>query len=100
LPEYRLSNQARLDLRAIARYSFETWGIDQAHRYTDDLLKCFERIAGSPLIGRPCDRVRKGYRRMEHGRHVIFYRPDSDGLFIGRILHQRMLPNLRVIDNS
>jgi toxin ParE1/3/4 len=100
LRRYRLSNQARADLREIIRYTFETWGIDQARRYAGDLLKCFERVAESPSIGRPCDQLQKGYRRLEHGRHVVFYRVDQDGVFIGRILHQRMLPNLGVIEDS
>jgi toxin ParE1/3/4 len=82
------------------RYTFQTWGIDQAHRYSDNLLQCFETIAESPLIGRPCDRVQKGYRRREHGRHVVFYREDQEGVFIGRVLHQRMLPDQRVMDDS
>lgn len=93
MPDYRLSNQARSDLRGIARYTLETWGMEQARRYTDSLLGCFQKIAGAPLIGRPCDRVQKGYHRFEHGRHVIFYRPDQNGVFIARILHQRMMPS-------
>ena len=100
MPRYHLSNQARADLRNIARYTTQKWGIDQARRYTDSLLQCLERIAGSPLLGRPCDQIQKGYRRMEQGRHVVFYRQDENGVFIGRILHQSMLPDERVMDNS
>ena len=100
MPRYRLANRARADLREIVRYTFHAWGLEQAQRYTKDLLQCFERIAELPLLGRPCDRVQKGYRRLEHGRHVIFYRLDGDGVFIGRILHQRMLPDDRVMDQS
>jgi plasmid stabilization system protein ParE len=29
---------------------------------------------------------------MEIGRHVIFYRLESKGISVSRILHQRMLP--------
>lgn len=100
MPRYRLSNQARADLRDIARYTTLKWGIDQARRYTNGLLQCLERIAGSPLLGRPCDRVQKGYRRIEQGRHAVFYRREEDGVFIGRILHQRMLPEERVMDGE
>jgi toxin ParE1/3/4 len=100
LAKYSLSNKARADLKEIARYTFKTWGIDQAHRYNDALLKCLQMIADTPLIGRPCNQVHTEYRRIEHARHVVFYRPDSDGVFIGRILHQRMLPTAQVIDAS
>lgn len=100
MPKYRLSNQARADLREIVRYTFEKWGAEQAGLYGCDLVQCFARIAESPRIGRPCDSAGKGYRRLEHERHVVFYRQDEDGVFIVRILQQRMLPNLRVIDGS
>lgn len=30
-------------------------------------------LAESPMMGRPCGSVRRGYRRMEHDHHVIFY---------------------------
>ena len=50
-------------------------------------------------MGRPCDHIQKGYRRMEQGRHVVFYRQDENGVFIVRILHQSMLPDERVMDH-
>jgi len=36
--------------------------------------------------------IRAGLRRMEHGSHVIFYRWLPEGIFIVRVLHERMLP--------
>lgn len=100
LPEYRLSNKARADLKEIARYTFKNWGIDQARRYNDGLLKRFQTIAESPLIGRRCDEIQAGYRRMEHARHVVFYRQDGNGVLISRILHQRMMPGQQAFADS
>lgn len=97
---YRFSKLARLDLIDIADYTVDTWGQEQALRYLDSLEDCFDRIVQAPHIGRPCDLVRPGYRRMEHGRHVIFYRADGDGIFISRILHQRMLPSKHLIEDE
>jgi len=37
---------------------------------------------------------------MEHGRHVIFYRLEGTGIFVGRILHQGMLPKGHVIEEN
>jgi toxin ParE1/3/4 len=91
---------ARLDLIEIADYTVDTWGLKQANRYVDGLVDCFERLARSPGIGRPCDRIRPGYRRMEHEMHVVIYRADQDGVFISRILHQRMLPNRHLIEDE
>jgi toxin ParE1/3/4 len=100
VPEYRLSRRARLDLIEIADYTVDTWGVEQAYRYLDSLEACFEQLARTPAMGRPCAMVRPGYRRMEHQKHVIFYRAKKKGVFIGRILHERMLPGGRLIDDS
>jgi plasmid stabilization system protein ParE len=39
-------------------------------------------------------------RRLEYGRHVVFYRVEANGIVISRILHQRMLPELQSIDKD
>ncbi len=100
MPRYRLSRMARLDLFDIADSTLATWGEEQALRYLDGLEECFHLLAESPEIGRACDRVRPGYRRHEHQKHAIFYRPDGEDVLIGRILHQRMLPDRRLLDAS
>ena len=100
MPEYRLSRLARLDLIEIADYTVDTWGADQANRYLDRLEACFRQLAETPEIGRPCATVRPGYRRMEHQKHVIFYRAKKKGVLIGRILHQRMMPGRHLMDDA
>lgn len=98
LSVYRLSELAQLDLFDIADYTFETWGEEQTYRYIGDLEACLKRLAHSPGLGRPCEDIRSGYRRLEHQKHVIFYRVDGEGVFIIRILHQRMLPRLHSLE--
>src|SRR6185437_15532063 len=65
-----------------------TWGEEQTVRYLEDLEKCCHQLAANPGLGRACDHIRSGLRRMEHGRHVIFYRIQATGMVISRILHQ------------
>lgn len=98
--KYRFSKLARLDLIEVGDYTLDQWGIDQANRYLDSLEKCFDLIAANPEIGRKCDKLRKGYRRIEHERHVIFYRGDKEGVLIVRILHLRVLPENRAMDEQ
>jgi plasmid stabilization system protein ParE len=43
--------------------------------------------------------VLPGLRRMEHGKHVIFYWRATLGTLVSRILHQRMLPSPPVFDD-
>ncbi len=92
MPGYRFSKQARLDLIEIADYTLDRWGLKQAERYLDGLDDCFKRLVQTPQMGRSFDQIRAGYRRIEHGKHVIIYRPDAEGILICRILHHSMLP--------
>jgi len=94
-----LSRLAEADLVDIGIYTPRTWGEEQTVRYLEDLEKCCHQLAANPGLGRACDHIRSGLRRMEHGRHVIFYRIQATGMVISRILHQRMLPERQNIDD-
>jgi toxin ParE1/3/4 len=97
---FRLSRQAEADLLAIGAYTIRTWGVDQAVRYIDDLEACCRMLDANPALGLVCDDIRPGLRRMERGRHVIFYRQGSGGILVSRILHSRMLPEEQAIDDE
>ena len=84
----------------IGTYTLHTWGEDQTIRYIDGLESCCQRLAENPRLGRACDHIRPGLRRMEHGRHVVFYRKEAGGILVSRILHQRMLPERQSIDEE
>ena len=64
------------------------------------LEQCCRLLADNPALGRPCDNVRPGLRRMEQGKHVVFYRGDTGGILISRILRQGMLPERQAIDDE
>jgi toxin ParE1/3/4 len=89
---FRFSRRAEADLLGIAKYTLRTWGKAQTARYIGDLEVFCQTLADNPALGRPCDDVRPGLRRMEYGKHVVFYRQDRSGILISRILHQSMLP--------
>jgi plasmid stabilization system protein ParE len=39
-------------------------------------------------------------RRIEFGKHVVFFRLTRSGVRIGRVLHQRMLPSRHSFEDS
>ena len=97
---FRFSRRAEADLLSIADYTLRTWGEAQADRYIGELETCCQMLADNPRLGRPCDEVRPGLRRMEHGKHVVFYRLQKPGgIIVVRILHQRMLPERQAIED-
>jgi toxin ParE1/3/4 len=79
-------------LLSIGDYTIRTWGEAQAVRYLNALEASCQTLAGNPALGCACDNIRPSLRRMEHGRHVVFYRQVAGGILVSRILHQRMLP--------
>lgn len=77
---------------AIGAYTLRTWGEAQAIRYLNELEACCRQLANNPTSGRSCNDVRAGLYRLEQGKHVIFFRRESGGILVSRILHERMLP--------
>ena len=84
----------------IGKYTLRTWGKTQTTRYIRELEVFCQTLADNPALGRTCDDVRPGLRRLEHGKHVVFYRQDLTGILVSRILHQSMLPDRHDVGNQ
>ena len=95
----RFSQRAESDLLSIGNFTLRTWGKAQTMRYLTELEGCCQTLFDNPALGRICDYIRPGLRRVEHGSHVVFYRQQRDGVLISRILRQRMLPKKHPIDD-
>ena len=89
---FRFSIRAERDLMDLTRYSLAMWGDEQTLLYLSDLEDCCQKLADQPSLGRACEEIRPGLRRMEHASHVIFFRLEPEGIMISRVLHQCMLP--------
>ena len=86
-----LTNKAKSDLKAIGLYTQDTWGKRQRDRYLAAVDKAFHALATDHMKGRDCGYIRKGYRKYQVGKHVIFYREiDASLIEIVRILHEKM----------
>lgn len=96
----RFSRRAETDLLSIFAYTLRTSGEDQAVRYVDDFEACCQMLADNPMLGRACEYDRSCPRGMERGRHVVFYRKDTGGILVSRILHRHMLPERQPIDDE
>jgi toxin ParE1/3/4 len=89
----RYARAAATDLGGIGIYTRKTWGKTQELKYLDMLESSCERLAETPLLGRKCDEISPGLRRMEVGQHIIFYREGDSGIVVVRVLHRAMLPS-------
>lgn len=89
---YELTALAEEDLRAIARYTIGTWGIEQAKLYEGLLLKRFQEIVQGNITPRVFLKNRPDllFTHCEH--HYIFYwQPkDREKPIILAVLHEKM----------
>ena len=90
MAEYRFSSRAASDLDAIAEYTIERFGIEQARRYRDELRACFDQLVDNPGLGRRAEQLGVGLRRYEHRSHIIFFQAVDTDIHIVRVLHYRM----------
>ena len=97
---FRFSRRAEAALLGIAEYTLRTWGKDQTALYLNELEACCRRLADSPALGRACDEIRPGLHRLEHGKHVVFFRQERGGILVSRILHEGMLPERHPIEDQ
>ena len=96
MKDIRLSRRAETDLRKIRTYTVSQFGIEQADRYLSNIQEAFNILLTHPKAGKPADDVRKGYRMLGIGSHVIYYALNDDYIDIAAILHQRMNPILQL----
>jgi toxin ParE1/3/4 len=79
---------------SIVDYTLRNWGESQCAGYVDELEKTFQWLADNPAAGRASDGIRAGLRRLESGRHVVFFVAKDYGARIVRILHDQMQHDL------
>lgn len=86
--KFRLSNQARLDLRQAYRYSVVNFGGEQADRYLLRLDDIFEVLCRQPEAGHLANiEALPETRKILSDKHYIFYDPTYGFIAILRIFH-------------
>jgi toxin ParE1/3/4 len=76
---FRFSHRAEADLFNIGLYTIRTWGEIQTDRYIRQLEDSCQLLGNNPALGRACDEIRQGLRRMKQGKHIVFYREELGG---------------------
>ena len=91
-PVVDFAAEARKDLADIAAYTRDTWGVQQAIRYSGLLDNCFEDIAANHAVSKLYNRKFPNIRMCRCERHRIFFvRPEQlKKAIIIAILHERM----------
>ncbi len=86
---YKLSENAKADLKRIYHRGLAEHGEAQADRYYAALIARFEQIAEQPNLYQAVEHIRKGYRRSVSGVDSIYYVVNGDAVEIMNILGQQ-----------
>lgn len=87
---YDLTARAAADLKEIGRYTKETWELEQARRYREELEIALQKLSLSPNVGRQREAIAPGVRSFRVAAHIAFYIQRKDGITILRLLHPSM----------
>jgi toxin ParE1/3/4 len=85
---------SRRDMDEIWNYIAED-NVVAADALINEFLQTTKALADNPELGRRREDMPNGMRSLHVGNYVIFYRPDSDGVTVIRVLHgARDLPEM------
>jgi len=87
---YRLSPEAAKDILLIREYTQKKWGSSQAVKYINEIENKCKELSENPQLGRERPEIKLGYRSINEGKHIIFYRCSHSDIDILRVLHTRM----------
>jgi toxin ParE1/3/4 len=91
MASYRISEDAKADLRRIYRHGVREYGEALADQYYDAIFNRFEKLAEQPYLYQAVDEIRDGYRRSVCGVDSIYYRIEDETVEIMAILGQQDL---------
>lgn len=83
------SPKAKSDLSDIWDYTLVEWGIEQAEKYVRELWGAIQAQALDTSTSVDISDVRRRYRKVRSGSHVIFFKLTDSEIDVVRILHQR-----------
>jgi toxin ParE1/3/4 len=84
---YRLTRQAKSDIKAIIRYTDENFGADQTEAYLAGLYDSFELLTANPKMGHEWSANR---RRYIYRMHAVYYRITASDILVTQIRHTAM----------
>jgi toxin ParE1/3/4 len=80
---------AELDLDHLFWYTARTWGVEQANRYSEELIEVVDRLADFPMLGRDSTDLGSGLRTLVVMRHIVVYGVFENRVLIYRVLNER-----------
>ncbi len=90
MPTYRLSKDAKQDLKEVTRYTLNKWGEDALKKYIGGLTKTFEAIGAGDVHIREFSNRFPELLVTKYRYHYVFYFADGlDKAGIIGVIHER-----------
>jgi toxin ParE1/3/4 len=87
---YKLSSKAEFDLEVMYEFGISKFGLIQAQKYFLEMHETFELLGRNVNLGRDASDYIADLIRFSFKSHTIFYLISANGIFIVRVLSQRM----------
>ncbi|NDV14862.1 hypothetical protein GO009_02395 [Muricauda sp. TY007] len=87
---YKLSNKAETDLAEMYEFGIYKFGLLQAQRYFNGMHEVFGVLAENIDLGCDASEFIGDLKRFSYKAHTIFYFQTTSGIFVLRVLSQRM----------
>ena len=87
---YKLSNKTEIDLAEMYEFGIYKLGLPQAQQYFYGMHEAFNLLAENINLGRDASEFIADLKRFSFKAHTIFYLQTTSGIFILRVLSQRM----------
>ena len=87
---YKLSRTAEIDLTEMYEFGIHEFGLSQAQEYFLAMHEAFKVLAKNKDLGRDASEFIVDLKRFSFKAHTIFYLQTLSGIFVIRVLSQRM----------
>ena len=96
MPSYRFTQDARVDLLNIRKYTLKTWGREQSTKYLQELNNTLQLLSDSPSIGIQRTDISLTTFSFPCASHIIYYTLNNNSLIVFAVLHKNMVPEKHV----
>jgi toxin ParE1/3/4 len=90
LRRLEFTQTAKRDLDDVFGYTHEEWGLDQAFRYSDEMIHAVAQLSEFPNLGRDRSDLKERLRSLVVAHHVILYQVFDDLILVSRVIHERL----------
>lgn len=90
---YKLSSNAKEDLKRIYTYGFLELGEFKADSYYHGFFETFDKISHNPYLYQSVDHIRPGYRRCPYFNDSIYYQISKKNVEIMAIIGGQNIDN-------